>query len=160
VDELSLPDAELDVMACLWDRGPQTARAIREALQPRRPMTHASISTLLKRLMEKRYVVRTKAATGKAFVFQAAKQPQATRRHLVSDLLDRIFGGSGVALMSTLLEAKALTPEEVEAVAALLEESRGTADLRAPNRAPKAGSQPKSAKRTRRRAAKRPERPS
>lgn len=134
MEQPSLPDAELDVMACLWDRGPLTARAIREALQPRRPMTHASISTLLKRLMDKGYVVRAKGPAGKAFVFEAAKQPQATRRHLVSDLLNRIFGGSGVALMATLLETEDLTPEEVEEVVALLQETRDKANHRARKR--------------------------
>jgi predicted transcriptional regulator len=124
VEELSLPDAELDVMACLWERGPMTARAIREALDARRPMSHASISTLLARLMEKGYVTRTKADVGKAFVFRAVREPRATRRRLVSELLDRVFGGSGVALVSSLLEAKALSPGDVEEVARLFETMR------------------------------------
>jgi predicted transcriptional regulator len=101
-----------------------TARAIREALDARRPMSHASISTLLARLLEKGCVTRTKADVGKAYVFRAARQPWATRRRLVSELLDRVFGGSGVALVSSLLETKALSPEDVEEVARLLEAMR------------------------------------
>lgn len=152
-----LPDAELDVMACLWNRGPLTARAIRETLQPRRPMTHASISTLLKRLMEKGYVERTKAGVGKAFVFHAARQPQATRRHLVSDLLDRIFGGSGVALMASLLEAKRLTPDEVEEVVALLQEARDESGRSSCKRSKRKQAGHRAVQRTARRSRKRSE---
>jgi hypothetical protein len=35
-----------------------------------------------------------------------------------------VFGGSGVALVSSLLETKALSPEDVEEVARLLEAMR------------------------------------
>ncbi len=60
-------------------------------------MTHASISTLLSRLMRKGVVARQKGDIGKAFVFRAAVEPFPIQRHLVGDLLDRVFGGSGVA---------------------------------------------------------------
>jgi len=45
-----LPEAEADVLAAIYERGEATARDIREALAPRRPLAHASIATLLGRL--------------------------------------------------------------------------------------------------------------
>src|SRR5437899_7323993 len=99
-----LPDAELDVMACLWRDGALTARQVREVLAAKRPMAHASVCTLLKRLEEKRLVARAKSAVGKSFVYQAKTQPTALRPRLLGDLLERLFGGSGVALVSSLLE--------------------------------------------------------
>jgi BlaI family transcriptional regulator, penicillinase repressor len=122
--EDSLPDAELDVMVCLWQHGPQTARALREALESSRPMTHASISTLLMRLIDKGLVAREKGGVGKAFIFRALAPPDAIQRHLVSDLLDRVFGGSGIALVSTLLESRRPTPSELDELSALLEQLR------------------------------------
>ena len=50
MDENQLPDAELEVLACLWKHGQLTARSIREEMVGYRPMTHAAVSTLLKRL--------------------------------------------------------------------------------------------------------------
>jgi predicted transcriptional regulator len=111
-------------MACLWQYGPMTARGLREALDDRRPMTHASISTLLKRLLEKQLVTREKGNVGKAFIFRAAVKPNATYRRLVGDLLDRVFGGSGVALVSSLLETRAPTLQELDELVAMLEEAR------------------------------------
>jgi BlaI family transcriptional regulator, penicillinase repressor len=122
--EAALPDAELDVMVCLWQHGPKTARELREALAATRPMTHASISTLLARLTEKGLVGREKGTVGKAFVFRALVSPNATRRHLVSELLDRVFGGSGLALVSTLLESRRPTASEIEELSDLLEQLR------------------------------------
>jgi BlaI family penicillinase repressor len=122
--EAALPDAELDVMVCLWQQGPKTARELREALAAARPMTHASISTLLARLTEKGLVGREKGAVGKAFVFRALVSPNATRRHLVSELLDRVFGGSGLALVSTLLESRRPTAREIDQLSNLLDQLR------------------------------------
>ena len=65
--ELDLPDAELDVMSCLWQAEVLTAREIREQLQPTRPMTHASVCTLLRRLEDKG-LVRVLDLSGKVSV--------------------------------------------------------------------------------------------
>ena len=75
-----LPDAELEVLACLWKYGPLTARAIREKMQRYRPMTHSAVSTLLARLQKKGRVTRAKGPVGKAFVFRAAVPPGNTYR--------------------------------------------------------------------------------
>ncbi len=109
--EPQLPDAELDVMACLWQGGALTARAVREALAGKRPMAHASVCTLLKRLEDKGLVVRSKGDAGKAFVYQPKTRPGATRRRLLGELIDRLFGGSGVALVSSLLESRPPTSQ-------------------------------------------------
>jgi|HubBroStandDraft_6_1064221.scaffolds.fasta_scaffold316112_2 BlaI family penicillinase repressor len=119
-----LPDAELDVMVCLWQEGPQTASALRTLLTASRPMTHASISTLLSRLMRKGLVARQKGDIGKAFVFRAAVEPFPIQRHLVGDLLDRVFGGSGVALVATLLQSRRPTAKELDELGALVDEHR------------------------------------
>jgi predicted transcriptional regulator len=121
-------------MTCLWRQGPLTARQLRETLAERRPMTHASISTLLKRLLEKRLITREKGPVGKAFLFRAAVKPHATYRRLVADLLDRVFAGSGVALVASLLDTRAPTPDELEELMALLEELRSKLARKKPTR--------------------------
>ena len=122
--DADLPDAELDVMLCLWRKGPQTAAAIREALAPGRRMTHASVSTLLARLTHKGLVTREKGSVGKAFVFQAMVERNPIQRQLVGDLLDRVFGGSGIALISTLLESRRPSARELDELSTLVQELR------------------------------------
>jgi predicted transcriptional regulator len=120
----TLPDAELEVMACLWQSGPLTARQVREQLKPHRPLAHASVCTLLGRLEDKEFVSREKGPIGKAFVYTARVKPAQTHRQLLGSLLDRVFAGSGVALVASLFETKAPSPEEIKELEALLKQLR------------------------------------
>jgi len=120
----SLPDAELDLMACLWRLGHATAADLREALHPKRPLAHASLCTLLKRLEAKGLAAREKGPVGKAFVYRPSVKPAGTRRRLLTELLDRVFGGSGVALVASLLESRPPTEAEIDELRRLLENLR------------------------------------
>jgi BlaI family transcriptional regulator, penicillinase repressor len=122
-----LPDAELEVLACLWQKGEATARDVREAMAGFRPLTHSAVSTLLARLQEKGLVSRRKGPVGKAFLFRAAGRPQRTRGRLVGDLLERVFGGDALAVVSSLFETRPPNAEELDRLQRLLEELRATA---------------------------------
>jgi len=124
MSEQELPDAELDVLACLWNRKELSVREIREAMQEYRPMTHAAASTLLKRLQQKGLVRRRKGPVGKAFLFRATVPPTPTYRRIVSDLMKRVFAENGLALVSALYESHPPTPEEVEELQALVDRLR------------------------------------
>ncbi len=120
----NLPDAELDVLACLWKRRNLTVREIRGAMQDYRPMTHAAASTLLKRLQGKGLVKRKKGSVGKAYVFRATVPPTGTYRRVVSDLVKRVFAGNGLAMVSALYETQPPTPEELDQLQELIDNLR------------------------------------
>lgn len=117
-----LPDAELEVLACLWQKGEATARDVRESMQHYRRLTHSAVSTLLTRLQDKGLVTRRKGPIGKAFLFRAIAQPKRTRRRLVGDLLERVFGGDPLAVVSSLFETRTPTQDELERLQELLDE--------------------------------------
>jgi len=119
-----LPEAELEVMACVWQRGESTAREVRETMAGYRPMTHGSMVTLLKRLEAKGWVAKEKGPVGKAFVYRPIRRPGPTHRRILHDLVRRIFGGNGVALISTLLDSEPPTTEELDRLEKLFEELR------------------------------------
>ncbi len=119
-----LPEAELDVMSCLWAAGPQTATQLRESLRDRRPMTHSSVCTLLGRLEQKGYLKREKAAVGKAFVYKPAQARESTLREALSQLVDRLFGGQPMALVAALLESRPPSPEQIDELEELLSQLR------------------------------------
>jgi BlaI family transcriptional regulator, penicillinase repressor len=120
----SLPPAELDVMNCLW-QGASTAAQIRETLSKDRPMAHASVCTLLKRLEAKGLVKREKGPVGKAFVYSANIKAATTRRSMLTELLERLFGGSRVTLVASLLETRPPNDRELEELESLLKSLRG-----------------------------------
>ena len=122
------PDAELDVLACLWQRGSATAREVREMLNSYRPMAHGSAVTLLNRLLARGLVAREKAPVGKAFVYRPTESARPTRGRILREIAQRIFGGNGVEMVSTLLDAAPPTSDELDRLQSLLDELRKGVD--------------------------------
>ena len=119
-----LPDAELDVLGCLWQRGQATACEIRGAIDAYRPMAYGSVVTLLKRLEAEGLVTKKKGDVGKAFVYKPSRRPEPTYRHILKNLLTRLFGGNGVALVASLFETHPPTAEDFEKPRELLDQRR------------------------------------
>ena len=117
-----LPDSELEVLACLWRLDKATVRELREAMTDYRPMTHGAMATLLKRLEAKGLVLKRKAAVGKAFIYRAARRPEPTYRAIMKNLHRRIFGGSGLAMVASLIESAPPTDDELDALEVLLDD--------------------------------------
>ena len=119
-----LPDAELEVLACLWQHGEATARQVRESMLDYRPMAHGSMVTLLQRLLGKGLVSREKAPRGKAFVYRPTRSPSPTYRRILEKLAHRIFGGNRLKVVSTLLDIKPPTDKELDQLQELLDQLR------------------------------------
>ena len=119
-----LPDAELEVLACLWQKEEASAREVREAMGKYRPMTHGAMVTLLKRLESKGLVAKRKGDIGKAFIYRPTRGPEPMYRKIMRDLRQRVFGGSGVAMVASLFETATPTDEELSALEGLLDELR------------------------------------
>ena len=96
--------AELELLRVLWERGPSTVREVHEALG-----TGTGYTTTLKlfQLMAEKGLV-TRDATQRSHIYSAVSEAETTQRQLVSDLLQRAFGGSPTKLvMQALSETRA-----------------------------------------------------
>jgi len=82
--------------------------------------------------MQKGLVSREKGRVGKAFVFQATVERNPIQRRLVGDLLDRVFGGSGIALIATLLESRRPSTRELDELSTLVQQLRDRKSRSAP----------------------------
>lgn len=122
---LRLPNAELDVLSCIWRQGAATAREIRECMSKYRPMAHGSVVTLLTRLEAKRLVTKEKGPVGKAFVYKSTKKPDPMYKQLVKDMVNRVFGGDSVAMVSALLEAHQPKADELAELQRLVNSLKG-----------------------------------
>jgi predicted transcriptional regulator len=122
--ETSLPDAELDVLGALREKGKATARELREALEHSRPMAHGSVVTLLKRLEAKSLVKKERGPVGKAFVYRPTRRARTACRGVLERLVKRLYGGSGVALVASLFETNPPRAEEIEDLQRLLDQLR------------------------------------
>ena len=119
------PEAELEVLACLRERGELDARTVGEILQATRPLTHSSVATLLKRLEAKGLVERRPAPVGKAFLYRASRRSGAAVDSALRRLVGRVFGGDRLTVVSTLYESASVSDDELAALRRLVDELHG-----------------------------------
>lgn len=113
--------AELDLLRVLWRRGPSTVRDLHAAVD--REVGYTTVLKLLQIMTEKGLVTRD--ATSRSHVYVAAVSEDATKRRLLTDLLDRAFGGSRLDLVMQALSATPTTNEELRQIRALLDSLPG-----------------------------------
>ena len=118
-------NAELAILAVLWRRGRSTVREVHEALRGERaePVGYTTILKLLQIMTEKKLVKRD--TRSRTHVYSAAVSEATTRGHLLSDLVDRAFGGSSLALVVQALSSTRATSAELEQIRRLLDERQG-----------------------------------
>jgi predicted transcriptional regulator len=114
-------DAELEILAVLWDRGPSTVREVHAAVSHRRPVQqYTTVLKLLQIMTDKRLVRRDESQ--RAHVYQAGRAREWTQRQLAGHLLQRAFGGSAKSLVIGALAARKATPEELAEIRRMLDE--------------------------------------
>ena len=127
------PDAELDVLACLWRRRRATARQVREALHSYRPMAHGSVMTLLNRLEARGLVARRKGPVDKAFVYRPTRATRPAYRRIVRNISKRVFGGNSMEIALALFNAQLPTADELDRLQQMLDELRSKRKKRGGN---------------------------
>lgn len=120
-------NAELEILGVLWTRGPSTVRDVHESLGAARAggtaVGYTTILKLLQIMTDKKLVKRD--ARSRKHVYTAAVSEATTRGHLLSDLVDRAFGGSSLALVLQALSTSRATPAELDQIRRLLDERKG-----------------------------------
>jgi BlaI family penicillinase repressor len=104
-----LTPLELQIMQVLWTAGPSPVSAVQERLGS--DLAYTTVQTMLNVLLRKKKVRRTQV--GRAFTYEAAVTREGATGAAIKDLMSRMFGGSGEAMLMALIDAKAITPEQM-----------------------------------------------
>lgn len=115
--------AELAILTILWRRGPGTVREVHEGLAS--AVGYTTVLKLLQIMTAKGLVTRKES--GRTHIYEGAMTEESTQRRMVTDLVDRAFGGSALRLVVQALSTKPATPEELEEIKRLLNEMDGGA---------------------------------
>lgn len=111
-------EAEMQLLSALWDRAPQSATELADAVGPANGWTLATVKTLIARLVQKN-AVATKA-DGRRFLYT----PLLARADMLAleseRLVDRLLGGRVSPLVAHLAEREALTAEDIAEIEAIL----------------------------------------
>jgi len=111
-----LGELEHAVMQQVWLKGPCTADAVRESLQPDRILKDSTIRTVLRRLEEKGYVVHD--LDNRTFLYRAAEARERVAAKAVKRIMDWFCNGSAEELLVGMVDSAVLDKEELQRLAA------------------------------------------
>ena len=111
-----LTPLELQIMQVLWTTGPGPVSAVQERLGS--DLAYTTVQTMLNVLLRKKKVRRTQV--GRAFTYEAAVSRDGATGAALKDLVSRMFGGSGEALLMALIDTQQITPEQIARAAKLV----------------------------------------
>ena len=104
-------DAELEILAVLWDTGPATVRQVYERINERRVAQYSTVLKFMQIMADKGLLVRDEEQ--RAHVYTAARPREWTQQQMAGHLLDRAFSGSARALLMGALSARKATKLEL-----------------------------------------------
>ena len=113
-------ESELEILQILWTKGLATVREVHEELAKTKDAGYTTTLKLMQIMHEKGLVKRDDSM--RTHVYQAAVNKEKTQKHLLSKMIDSLFGGSPTQLVIQALgngEHKA-SREELEEIQALL----------------------------------------
>ena len=117
---MKLTNSEWQLMNCLWERHPATARGIAGRLPEEVKWAYTTIRTLLARLAEKGAIREYKE--GKTSLYEPILTRDNARRSALKTLVNQAFDGAYGPLMHFLVNDKRLSHEQREALAKILED--------------------------------------
>ena len=119
--KINLSDGEWKLMSQLWE-GPKTIAQLTAALKEETGWGKHTVITMLSRL-EAKGAVHHNGETPKLYS-PLLTCDQAQRRETES-FLHKVYGGRLGLMMSAMVDAKALSAEDIEELSAILEKAKG-----------------------------------
>ena len=114
---------ELTILRALWDAGPSSVRDVQGILNTARPTGYTTVLKMLQIMTEKGLVERDE--TVRPQIYRPKASQAQTQRQLLRDLIQRAYGGSVKALIMQALGTSNTSPQTLDAIEKLLDESEG-----------------------------------
>ena len=112
-------ERELTLLKLLWKHGPMTVKGIYQVFPKKPKPAYTSLQTNLQGMLGKGYVaINTK---DKAHLYKAVLTREKIERETIHHVLQGVFDGSALRLITTALSNTKATPEEIEALQALID---------------------------------------
>ena len=113
-------ESELEILQILWSKGLATVREVHEELSKTKDAGYTTTLKLMQIMNEKGIVKRDDSM--RTHVYQAAVNKERTQKHLLSKMIDSLFGGSPTQLVIQALgdNSHKASAEELEQIQAIL----------------------------------------
>ncbi|TCJ19003.1 BlaI/MecI/CopY family transcriptional regulator [Flaviaesturariibacter flavus] len=112
-------ESELEILQILWSKGLATVREVHEELAKTKEVGYTTTLKLMQIMHEKGLVKRDESM--RTHVYQPSVNKEKTQKHLLTKMIDSLFGGSSTQLvLQALGEQNNASPEELEQIQKLL----------------------------------------
>ena len=114
-----LSENEWYIMQVLWEKSPSTLREICDALKESKGWTKHAITSFLKRMLEKEAI--SVDETGKLKSYSAVWSKEDTILEETHSILDRVYRGDLLLMVSNAVKEQKLSKEEIEELKSILD---------------------------------------
>lgn len=113
-------ESEVEILRVLWDQGPATVRAVHTELAEARTIGYTTVLKLMQIMTEKGLLLRDESQ--RSHVYRPKQKPEAMQRHIVRDVITKVFSGSTEQLVMRALSSKPATPTQIAEIRKMLDE--------------------------------------
>ena len=121
-----LGETEMEILHHVWHLGDATVAQVRDRILETRPIAYTTVMTVMKNLASKYFLQFEK--DGNTYVYSAARPPEEVRQSLVGDLVNKVFNGSPLALVQTLVGSENLSDDALHEIRTLIEQMEDSDD--------------------------------
>jgi len=114
-----LGESELELLQLVWEEGPATVAEIHQHILKTRQIAYTTVMSSLRKLADKGYLSFTQE--GNAYVYSTARPPSQVKHNLLSGILNKVFLGSPVELVESLVKHENLSDSELKEIRLLIE---------------------------------------
>jgi predicted transcriptional regulator len=111
-------ESELEILQVLWSKESASVREVHEDLAKLKDVGYTTTLKLMQIMHEKGLVKRDD--TFKTHIYQPAVSREKTQKHLLSKMIDNLFGGSSTELVIQALGNHKASTQELEEIQQLL----------------------------------------
>ena len=115
--------AELAILRVLWTEGPLSVRDVQAILDRAKPTGYTTVLKLMQIMADKGLVDRDD--TVRPQIYRARYSEDRTQKQLLTDLIQRVYGGSVKALVLHAVGTQKPSEEELEQIKKLLDRFEG-----------------------------------
>lgn len=115
-----LGEQELEILRHVAEHAPISVREVSEQFGDPRGLARTTVLTVMERLRQKGYLSRRKQ--GGIYVYSAVIPQAQLLKGLVREFVEKTLGGSLSPFVAYLAESKQLSPREIAALKAVMQE--------------------------------------
>lgn len=115
--------AELTILRVLWTEGPLSVRDVQAILDRSKPTGYTTVLKLMQIMADKGLVDRDDSVRPQ--IYRARYSEDRTQKQILSDLIQRVYGGSVKALVLHAVGTQKPSPEDLEKIKKLLDRFEG-----------------------------------